>query len=156
MSKRNSIEKDKKTFVLKSERILNKCYVESCIVFCLFLSFFVVCTKTNDESIDAYEKVNIMSFWLCAEIYVVSFLYFDTMTEYQSEVMSFLLWIIYVKYVSLHLPRHFMGRQIVFSCIKSKSYIDECIEVTFSMSVVYDLRKSKSTNKSRSGKAMPS
>ena len=41
-----------------------------------------------------------------------------------------------------------MDRQIVFSCIKSESYIDEYSEVTFSMFVVYDLRKSKSTNKS--------
>ena len=39
---------------------------------------------------------------------------------------------------------HFMDRQIVFSCIKSESYIDECIEMTFSMFFVYDLRKSKS------------
>ena len=40
---------EKKTFVLKSESIVNKCYVEFCIVF----SLFVLCTKTNDESIDA-------------------------------------------------------------------------------------------------------
>ena len=92
------------------------------------------------------------------EIYVVSFLYFDTMTEYQSEVMSFLFWIIRVCQISIStLSRHFIDHQIVFSCIKSKSYIylDECIEVTFTMFVVYGLRKSKSTNKSRSGKVMP-
>ena len=50
MSQRNSIEKEKKkTFVLKSESIQNKFYVEFSIVF----SLFVLCTKTNDESIDA-------------------------------------------------------------------------------------------------------
>ena len=38
--------------LLKSESILNKCYVEFCIVFSFFL-FFVLCTTSNDESIDA-------------------------------------------------------------------------------------------------------
>ena len=33
-----------------------------------------------------------MSFCLCVEIYVVSFLYFDTMTEYQSEVMLYIIY----------------------------------------------------------------
>ena len=81
------------------------------------------------------------------------------MTEYQSEVMFFLFWIIRICQISIcTLSRHLMDRQIVFSRIKSKSYIhvDECIEVTFSMFVVYDLSKSKSTNKSRSGKVMSS
>ena len=100
-----------------------------------------------------------MCFCLCMEIDVVSFLYFDTMTEYQSEVMSFLFCIIRICQISIStLSRHFIDHQIVFSCIKSKSYIyvDECIEVTFSMLVVYDLRKSKSTNKFRSRKVMRS
>ena len=93
------------------------------------------------------------------EIYLVSFLYLDTMTEYQSEVMSFLFWIIRICQISIStLSRHFIDHQIVFSCIKSKSYIyvDECIEVTFTMFVVYGLRKNKSTNKSRSGKVISS
>ena len=90
-----------------------------------------------------------MSFCLCVEIYVVSFLYLDTMTEYQSEVMSFLFCIIRICQISIStLSRHFIDHQIVFSCIKSKSYIyvDECIEVTFSMFVVYGLRKNKSSS----------
>ena len=63
-----------------------------------FLSFFFLCCvrkRTMNQSIDASDKVNIMSFCLCEEIYVVSFLYLDTMTKYQSEVMSFLLYVIY-------------------------------------------------------------
>ena len=47
-----------------------------------------------------------MSFWLRVEIYVVSFLYFDTMTEYQSEVM---LDIIYTP-----------GKKSMFLCIVIK------------------------------------
>ena len=93
------------------------------------------------------------------EIYVVSFLYFDTMPEYQWEVMSFLFCIIRICQISIStLSRHFIDHQIVFSCIKSKSYIyvDECIEVTFSMFVVYGLRKNKSTNKSSSRKVISS
>ena len=42
-----------------------------------------------------------MSFCLCEEIYVVSFLYLDTMTEYPSEVMSFLFWIIRMCQISI-------------------------------------------------------
>ena len=64
-----------------------------------------------------------MSFCVCVEIYVVSFLHLDTMTEYQSEGMSFLLWTIRICQISISiLPRHSMDRQIVFTCIKSKSY----------------------------------
>ena len=33
-----------------------------------------------------------MSLWLRVEIDVVSFLYFDTMTEYQSEVMLYIIY----------------------------------------------------------------
>ena len=33
-----------------------------------------------------------MSFWLRVEIDVVSVLYFDTMTEYQSEVMLYIIY----------------------------------------------------------------
>ena len=48
-SKKFDWKREKKTFVLKSESIRNKCYVEFSIVF----SLFVLYTKTNDESIDA-------------------------------------------------------------------------------------------------------
>ena len=48
-SKKFDWKREKKTFVLKSESIRNKCYVEFSIVVC----YFVLCTKTNDESIDA-------------------------------------------------------------------------------------------------------
>ena len=63
---------------------------------------------------------------------------------------------VYVKSVSLYCQDTlWIVKQ--YSVVSKASHIqlDECIAVTFSMFVVYDLRKSKSTNKSRSGKVMP-
>ena len=61
-----------------------------------FLSFFVLCATSNDESIHwSLGKGKRRVFLFVLEIDVVLFLYLDMMTEYQTEVMSFLLYVIY-------------------------------------------------------------
>ena len=65
--------------VLKSESILNKCYVEFCIVLSFFL--FLCCVRKVMNPL-TLNKGKHHVFLFVLEIDVVSFLYLDTVTEY--------------------------------------------------------------------------